>query len=194
MRGSAGLFQCLAAAATILLALVVPPSARAGEEAWGRIGKPGHFVIMRHTEAPGVGDPPGFRLDDCKTQRNLDERGRAQARRIAQELSRRGLRFSKVYSSAWCRCQETARLVTGEQPNVLASLNSFFNQGERGPAQINELKTALAAIPSDEVPLLVTHQVVITGLTGLNPASGEMVVIERRASGQLSVVGRLLVR
>jgi phosphohistidine phosphatase SixA len=194
MRRVARVIVWLAAAAAVVVALVNSPGARASDSFWATLQKPGHLVIMRHAEAPGVGDPPGFQIDDCTTQRNLDARGRAQSRRIGEELARRGVRFSAVFSSAWCRCLETARLVAGRDAEVLAPLNSFFGANARGPQQIADLKAAIATLPSEGTPLLVTHQVVVTGLTGLNPASGEMVVLERGADGRLSVAGRLLIR
>lgn len=71
-----------------------------------------HVLLLRHALAPGTGDPPGFRIDNCSTQRNLDERGRAQARAIGAWLRSRGVTAMAVYSSQWCRCPETARLLS----------------------------------------------------------------------------------
>jgi phosphohistidine phosphatase SixA len=178
----------------LLVSLVVPPAASATEATWRAIERPGHIVLMRHTEAPGVGDPPGLDLTNCATQRNLDANGRAQARRIGEQARKFGVTFERVLSSAWCRCLETGRLMTGTEPTVLPSLNSFFGESQRGPQQIEQLRRDIKALPRDETVLLVTHQVVVTGLTGLNPASGEMVVLERKADDSLAVVGRILVR
>ena len=166
----------------------------ASPSAWAELKKPGHVAIMRHAIAPGVGDPATLNLGDCTTQRNLDETGRAQSRRIGAEAAVNGVKFDRVLSSAWCRCLETARLVTGQQPETLPSLNSFFGNASLGPAQIAQLKKDIAGLPMDATTLLVTHQVVISGLTGVSPASGEIVVLKRGADGSLTVAGRIAIR
>jgi Histidine phosphatase superfamily (branch 1) len=89
--------------------------ANAGEaEAWTALHAGRHVALMRHTDAPGgAGDPPGFRLDDCATQRNLSAKGRADAARIGARLRSEGIAFEKILSSPWCRCMDTARLAIG---------------------------------------------------------------------------------
>ena len=90
------------------------PVAAAGDsqEAWAALGRGGHVALIRHGNAPpGYGDPPGFKIDDCATQRNLDERGRAQGRALGEAFRQHGVRADKILSSAWCRCLETARLM-----------------------------------------------------------------------------------
>ena len=67
---------------TFLCLAALPRTVRAqaaGEEAlWARLRAGGAALLMRHAQTePGTGDPPGFRLDECGTQRNLDARGRA---------------------------------------------------------------------------------------------------------------------
>lgn len=184
----------LAGAAHALAALLLPSALEANQSAWAALKSPGHFAIMRHAIAPGGGDPAGMKLGDCTTQRNLDETGRAQSRRIGAEAAANGVRFDRVLSSAWCRCLETARIITGKEPEQLPSLNSFFGNPGRGPSQIARLKTDIAALPMGKTTLLVTHQVVITGLTGVYPDSGEIVVMKRDRDGALSVAGRILIR
>jgi broad specificity phosphatase PhoE len=181
--------------AVLLIGTVRPSSqALASAEAWEKLKQPGHVAIMRHAIAPGVGDPANLKLGDCKTQRNLDETGRAQSRRIGAEAAANGVSFARAFSSEWCRCLETARLVAGKEPETLQSLNSFFGESNRGPEQITRLQRDIAALPTSETILLVTHQVVITGLTGVYPASGEIVVLKRSDDGVLSVAGRIMTR
>ena len=188
-------WQHLAGAIALILALgVASGPAVASSTFWAEAAKPGRFILMRHAEAPGVGDPPGFSLSDCKTQRNLDERGRAQSRKIAEAARVAGVSFRRVLSSPWCRCAETARLVAGMEPEIWSSLASFFEEPEKAKTQIAALRRDLAKLPSDGPAILVTHQVVISGLLGLNPASGEMVVVERATDGRLQVRERLLIR
>ena len=148
-------------------------------------------VLMRHAQTvAGTGDPPGYRLDDCSTQRNLAEEGRAQARALASLVQAAGLQFHSVRSSRWCRCLETAQLAFG-QAQGWAALDSFFDARERGPQQLLELRAALQSMPAGPLTAWVTHQVVMTGLTELWPASGEVFIIEPQP-GQ--AVPRLIAR
>ena len=142
----------------------------------------GLVVLMRHAEAPGTGDPPGFMLDDCATQRTLNDDGRAQAKRIGERLRQLGIAKARVLSSQWCRCLETARLLDLGPVKEMSALNSFIGRPEEEKDRITELRQFLADLPRDGQPVvLVTHQVTVTALTGIFPASGEAVLL--RANG-----------
>lgn len=142
----------------------------------------GLVVLMRHAEAPGTGDPPDFKLDDCATQRNLGDGGRAQAARIGERLRQIGVDHAQVLSSQWCRCLETARLLDLGPVKAMPSLNSFFGRQEEEKDRTTQLRQFLADLPRDGKPVvLVTHQVTVTALTGIFPASGEAVLL--RANG-----------
>lgn len=155
------------------------------------LAKPGHVLFLRHANAPGFGDPPGFRVGDCSTQRNLDDTGRAQARVLGERLRKAGIRKVRVLSSEWCRCQETARLLGLGPVEAAPALNSFFGKHEEREARIKAVRALLATLPRDGPPVvLVTHQVVITGLTGEGIASGGGVVFRLEAAGP-RVVGAL---
>jgi broad specificity phosphatase PhoE len=170
---------------------VVVASSRAAD-ALQLLALPGHVLIMRHANAPGVGDPPGMVLDDCATQRNLDERGRAQAKNLGGRLRSAGLAELRVFTSQWCRCRETARLLGVGRVEDLPALNSFFEQQERREVQVRALREFLAQLPRDDRPVvLVTHQVNITALTGYYPASGEGLVLRLRADGGFERVAEL---
>jgi phosphohistidine phosphatase SixA len=137
----------------------------------------GCAVMLRHAQTePGVGDPPNFQLDQCSTQRNLSDEGRAQAVAIGRWFARHSLKPSSVQSSAWCRCQDTATLAFG-QFNALAALSSTFNARSRTDAQTIVLKARLAAIARGTFEVWVTHQVNVTALTGEVPSMGEALVI-----------------
>lgn len=142
----------------------------------------GLVVLMRHAEAPGTGDPPDFKLDDCATQRNLGDGGRAQAARIGERLRQLGIDQARVLSSQWCRCLETARLLDLGPVKEMPALNSFFGRQEEEKDMTTQLRQFLADLPRDGKPVvLVTHQVTVTALTGIFPASGEAVLL--RANG-----------
>jgi len=177
--------------ALLLVALRVT-TLPAGANDWSLLQRPGAIAMMRHALAPGGGDPSGFAVDDCTTQRNLDGRGREQARRIGQALRERDIAFDAVLSSRWCRCLDTAREMAMGDVEEFALLDSFFGNRADGPARTTALRNHLATRPDDRL-LLVTHQVNITALTDIFPSSGEIVVIDVSEDGTVSVLGTILI-
>ncbi|WP_296805375.1 histidine phosphatase family protein [Thiocapsa sp.] len=159
-----------------------------------RMQNGGAVLLLRHAYAPGTGDPEGFRLDDCATQRNLSDAGREQARSIGAWLRARGVEYARVYSSEWCRCLETAELLGLGPVTPLPALNSFFERrGDRGP-NLAALEAFLKDQPPNGEPIvLVTHQVTVTALSGIYPASGEAVLmrLSDQDRGTLEPVGRM---
>lgn len=150
----------------------------------------GCVVLLRHAATePGVGDPPDFSLDDCRTQRNLSAAGQHDARRIGIWFASRKLTPRAVLFSAWCRCKDTADLAFGKHA-VWAALNSTLNStfGDRvqQPDQTPLLRQAMARIPARQFEVWVTHQVNISALTGQGRAMGEAFILDRS--------GRLLAR
>jgi phosphohistidine phosphatase SixA len=180
----------------VCLFLLLPLSASAQGQAdeaglWAALRDGGHVALIRHALAPGTGDPPGFRVDDCRTQRNLSPAGRAQARAIGERFRANGIDTAAVFSSQWCRCLDTARMLALGEATPFAGLNSFF-AGRGDEAQHTRAARALIAEQaSTSRPLvLVTHQVNITALSGVFPAAGEIVVM-RVDGGTLSLAGRI---
>ena len=169
-----------------------PASAVASGEAaaWAAL-REGNIVIFRHANAPGGGDPSGLRLGDCSTQRNLDASGREQARRIGERLRQERVAVGAVWASQWCRTRETAELLQAGAVRDALSFNSFFADRSREAAQTAAAREALLAWRGPGALVVVTHQVNITALTGVFPASGEGVVL-RRSGAQLETIGRLL--
>lgn len=165
------------------------------EELWQRLQQPGdslYVVLLRHALAPGTGDPANFQLDDCSTQRNLSEAGREQARQIGQAFRDRGVAVQQVLSSQWCRCLETAELMDLGPVEPYPALNSFFRDRRTAEAQTTETKQfLLAQADSLGVMVMVTHQVNITGITGIVPRSGEAVVVQVTETG-LTQVGQVM--
>lgn len=162
-----------------------------GEDAlWAALRAGGHVALMRHALAPGVGDPAGFRLDDCATQRNLSEQGRRQARDTGELFRRHGVNRVDLYSSQWCRCLDTARLLDLGEVQAYPALNSFFENERGGTEQTARVKSLIFAHAGDRTLMLVTHQVNMTALTGIYPQSGEILIL-RPKSGKLEFLGRL---
>jgi phosphohistidine phosphatase SixA len=181
----------------VLLALAGFPSpSLAQADPWQQLRQPGHVALMRHSDAPGsggFGDPPWFRLEDCATQRNLSEEGRAHARRTGEAFRKNGVAFDRVLTSPWCRCKETARLATGREAEELAALSNLVGRSEHRESQVKALKSYLAGLDGNTRVLFVTHGIVIHALTGVQPASGEMVIVKGGSGGEPKVVGRLKV-
>jgi len=182
----------IAVAAFVIPLLALPVRADLPEtELWAALRGGGHVVLMRHATAPGTGDPANLEIGDCATQRNLDDTGRVQARATGAALRANGVTRVAVRSSQWCRCTETARLLALGPVTEDPALNSFFSSRNDGPAQLSALRSYIASVePASPTRVLVTHQVVITGLTGVYPRSGELVVVAPNADGG-EAIGRL---
>lgn len=173
----------------LVLALLSSPAAHA-QDAWAALAQPRTHILMRHAEAPGTGDPGNFRLGECSTQRNLSAGGREQASRIGETVRAR-VQVSRVLTSQWCRASETARLLALGPVQDEPALNSFFADSGTAERQNAAVKARLAALDAaGERAVLVTHQVNITDLTGVFPASGEMLVV-RLDGERMDVLGRI---
>jgi phosphohistidine phosphatase SixA len=145
-------------------------------------------LLMRHALAPGIGDPAGYKLQDCKSQRNLDATGRAQAQKTGQWLKAQGVGNALVFTSAWCRCKETAENLAFGTPVLEPSLNSFFDDMRQGPqSNVNLQKFIVGQLKSkgDKALILVTHHVNIAEFTGENVGSGDMVLAKVNSAGKL---------
>jgi phosphohistidine phosphatase SixA len=163
----------------------------ADEAVWSALKSGQHVVLIRHAiTEPGIGDPPGFVHGKCSTQRNLSAQGRLDAKRIGEAFRSRNIPISDVMSSRWCRCLDTASLAFGKAtPSPM--LDSMFNDREK-PAD-EKVRGVFAAVnrrPSSGNLILVTHNQNIQALTGVSPASGEMVVVTPE-NGKFRVIGRL---
>ena len=183
-------------AAGLALASVAAAPAFAQGDAWALLRQPGHVVFMRHSDAPGsggYGDPPGYRLDDCATQRNLSDEGRAHAKRTGEAFRKHGLTFDRVLTSPWCRCKETAQLAIGKEAEIFTPLSNLVGRSQHRDEQVKALKAYLAGLQVNTRVLFVTHGVVINALTGVSPSSGEMVIVKPGPGGEPKVAGRLKV-
>ena len=135
-----------------------------------------NVIFLRHALAPGVGDPENFMKEDCSTQRNLNDKGRLQARLIGNYLRSTNLKFSQILTSEWCRCIDTAKELNLGQWTTFSGLNSFFQEYEKKDQVMNKLQKKLDSLGYSDLALFVTHQVVISEQTGIVPRSGEMVL------------------
>lgn len=191
----AALAWLIAGSASAMATGAAATGASANEAGWRLLKQGGHVALMRHALAPGTGDPANFTLDDCGTQRNLDDTGRRQAARIGDMFRKMGVAVRIVRTSQWCRCRETARLIAarlkGAAVEDFPALNSFFRDRSTAARQTDALRRYIAGLPSRGVVVLVTHQVNITALTGIFPASGEIVVLRAGQSESFRPVARI---
>ena len=175
-----------------LASAIGAPTRAAETVAMTEVAKPGRVVMLRHANAPGNGDPANFRLDDCATQRNLDQAGRDQARALGRRLAKAGVRPARILSSQWCRCQETARLLDLGPVEALPALNSFYARAKQREATLTALRAFIATLPTDGAPvILVTHQFTINGFTGEGTVSGGGSLFELNGSGEPRLLGSI---
>jgi phosphohistidine phosphatase SixA len=176
----------------VLLSLLLcwPALALAADGPWQALEEPGVIVLFRHANAPGTGDPPGFKLGDCATQRNLDAKGRAEARAIGEAFRRKGVKVGMVLSSQWCRSRETAALAFPGRVTDAPAFNSFFGNRAAEPEQTLAALDILLNWRGPGVLVVVTHQVNISALTGIAPQPGEGIVVQA-ANQALRLLGRL---
>lgn len=163
-------------------------SGQVGSELAAQLRSGTHVLLMRHAYAPGVGDPAGFVLERCETQRVLNDQGKEQALRTGKWLRAQGITQARVFSSPWCRCLQTAeRLQLGpvqEEP----SLASFFEAPQLAGARTEALQAFIAqslrAAPQQPL-VLVTHHVNIREYLSENIGSGDMVLAQVRPDGRV---------
>ena len=141
----------------------------------------GKIIFIRHAYAPGNGDPDGFNLNDCSTQRNLSEEGRKQAQRIGEFFKKNKIENNIVLSSEWCRCKETAKIAF-KNFSTNSFLNSFYSSkfSKNKGKQIIEFNDYIKNLESKKNLILVTHYVFISEVLNYGTSSGEMVVSDKK--------------
>lgn len=189
-RTGAGSFTRL----LFISALALACGAHADDALWAKIRAGGYVLLIRHAATdPGVGDPPGFKLDDCATQRNLNAEGRAQAQRLGERLRRERVPIAKVFTSPWCRCRDTASLAFGKADDWEALAN-IFDQREREADRSERVRKRVGTY-ADRKPagnvVMVTHGVNIAALTRVSPATAGIVVLRPDGCCGFKVAGTL---
>ena len=168
-------------------------SADEAEAAWTALRAGRHVALMRHTDAPGgVGDPPGFRLDDCASQRNLSAKGRADAARIGARLRSERIAVERIVSSPWCRCMDTATLLELGPVEAAPTFGNVVVLRDQTEALTAGARAVIGKWTGRGNLLVVTHGANILALTSISPASGEIVVVRSGSTAGIEPVGRLL--
>ena len=178
-----------------LIISLVPPTALTAEdanEAWEALAKGGHIALIRHGNAPPGfgGDPPGFRLDDCTTQRNLDDKGRAQSKALGEALHNHGVRVDRIVSSPVCRCIDTATLMAVGQVD---SSWALLPDRDAARPRLRDLKELISSWRGSGTLVLVTHGFTIEALIGFIPEQAETIVLRPTPDVEpgAHVVGRI---
>lgn len=176
-----------------LATLALLPLAGHAADAQALLKGGGVVVAFRHAIAPGTYDPPEFRLGDCRTQRNLSDEGREQARRTGVWFNTRGLKPARVRSSPWCRCIDTATLAFGGAETWPALGSPRGATESTNTESLAELRRALAeaSARTDRFEVWVTHMFVLSAFVGQGSASGEGLVLRADTSGAPQVLARL---
>ncbi|APX93719.1 histidine phosphatase family protein [Halomonas sp. 1513] len=171
----------------------IPASTQANEATWQALQEGGLVILMRHSLAPGVGDPTGFERGRCDTQRNLSADGRAQAEAAGRALRQRDVPIAAVFSSQWCRALDTAELMDVGEVAASQWLDSFFRERSEQAERTRSARERILGWQGPGNLLLITHQVNISALVGGGVGSGEMIVV-RPDGDDMQRVGRLSIR
>ena len=163
----------------IFLLFLLNKTSFANENIVEILKKGGNIIFIRHAIAPGNGDPQNFDISNCSTQRNLSKEGELQALKIGEFFKKNDIEFTKVLSSEWCRCKDTAKIAFGnyETKNFL---NSFYDErfSENKDKQISDFKKFIRNWNKTGNLVLVTHYVVISEILDLTTSSGEIVITD----------------
>jgi len=148
----------------------------------------GKIIFIRHSYAPGTGDPVNFLIRDCSTQRNLNKKGIQQSKTIGKFFKDNQIPIDKIFSSEWCRCKDTA-FYAFKNYKTNSLLNSFYDDKfkHNKDKQIKDIKKLIKNWKSKKNLILITHYVVIWELINLNSKSGEIIVLDTK----FNVIGRL---
>ena len=184
----------------VLAAMLVATPGVAGDDAsdaWAALARGGHVALIRHGNAPpgSGGEPPGFRLDDCKTQRNLDDIGRAQGRALGEAFRQHGVRVDRIVASPVCLCMETAQLMAVGSVQTSAVLLPDVSSTR---VRLSELEQMISTWRGPGTLVLVSHGIAIGRLTGATLQQAETLVLqpteEKRPAGHLPRAGNIVGR
>lgn len=177
----------------LMAALAWTPFVSADDALWTLLKGGGQVVLIRHAlTTPGVGDPDGMKIDNCSTQRNLSDEGRAHARQLGEAFRLRGIVVGRLLSSPWCRCIDTAKLAFGKTPDLTTALGNLFGRSAEADRQLADLRPLAGQKPANGNTVMVSHGSTIVALTGISPATGEMVVLTPLGGGRFKLAGRMI--
>ena len=162
--------------------------------AWAALRGDGHVALIRHASAPGpAGDPAGYKVDDCATQRNLSEQGRAEARALGERFRTEQVKVGKIVSSQWCRCRQTAELMNIGPTEDAPTFNNAFVLNSRRDELTAGARAMIGAWRGPGTLVIVTHGENIQLMLGLRPREGEVIVVtpDHGNEKKMRLVGRM---
>ena len=164
----------------IIFFIFIPNNSYSSENVVKFLKEGKKIVFIRHALAPGNGDPNNFDIKDCSTQRNLNDEGRAQSKRIRNFFEKNNIKIDKVLSSEWCRCKDTAKIAFGKF-ETFSALNSFYETrfSKNKSKQMKDLREYISKWESDSNLIIVTHYVVILDILDRGTSSGEMIISDK---------------
>ena len=166
----------------VIIFICINPSVKADSKKTliDELQKGGKLIFIRHAYAPGGGDPDNFDINDCATQRNLSDNGKAQSQKIGNFFKKNKISIGKVYSSEWCRCKETASIAF-KNFQTKNFLNSFFSAqfSNNRKKQVVDFEKFLSNWDEDQNLIFITHYVVISEILNYPPSSGEIVISDK---------------
>ena len=167
--------------ANLFLFFLFTSQINASEQVWNLAKEGDKIIFIRHSLAPGGGDPAGFKIDDCKTQRNLNRTGINQSKKIGKLFKKNKIPVDQVLSSQWCRCKDTAKYAFGNFKEFTALNSTFQSPYDQNEAmQLKDLYAFVKDWDSNGKNLvLVTHYSIITAVTNAVPSSGELVISDK---------------
>ncbi len=183
-----------ALALSLLISLSIQPSYANELLIWDKLNTSsakGYVLLLRHSLAPGVGDPENFKLGDCSTQRNLSQEGRDDASEIGAWIKRQKVKIYRVESSRWCRARQTAKLLDIGKVKLNKNLDSLFRESdlESHPQTLKTNEQIISHRSKGGLLILVGHYVNIAALVGVGVDSGEGVIVKANKNGVIKVLG-----
>jgi phosphohistidine phosphatase SixA len=170
----------------------------AANDVWGLLKKPGHVMLLRHSNAPGSvpesNDMDFKKFKNCSIQRNLDQEGRAQAARIGDEFRKHKISQVRLYSSQYCRALDTAKLMKLGPVSPLAILNQVTLLDIAGMKEAGiKGREFIKIIPAKQFTMLVSHVTNIQAMADVKLDSGEIAIVHVDPSGAIVVDGKITV-
>ena len=183
-----------ALALILLLSLSIQPSYASELLIWDKLSASsakGYVLLLRHSLAPGVGDPENFKLGDCSTQRNLSQEGRDDAAEIGAWIKRQKVKIYRVESSRWCRARQSAELLDIGKVKLNKNLDSLFRESnlESHPKTLKTKEQILNHRNKSGLLVLVGHYVNIAALVGVGVDSGEGLIVKANKNSVIKVLG-----
>jgi hypothetical protein len=152
----------------------------------------GYVLYMRHASTDFSQNDANMRgYEDCANQRNLTDKGRAEARAVGEHIKRLGIPIGSVLASPFCRTIETARLAFGKA-QAMQEVRGGPSRPE-DPKRYEGLRKLLSTPPSPGSNTVISSHGnpfhAVAGPPYL--AEGEMAVVRPQGDSRFAIVGKI---